>query len=133
MAQVLLTKETERHKKCMVVDYSQTISCNTEVDAYPLPRIDDMVSKISKYSVFSMLDFKSAYHQISLPDEDKPYNAFEAALKLYEFNSLQFGLTNGVAAFQCSTDDVIEEDELEDTLAYVDNIAVCGVNKSMTL
>ena len=39
----------------------------------------------------------------------------------------------GVAAFQRSTDNVIEEDELEDTLAYVDNIAVCGMNKNMTL
>ena len=117
----------------MVVDYSQTISWYTEVDAYPLPRIDDMASKISKYSVFSMLDLKSAYHQIPLPDEDKPYTEFEATLKLYEFNSLQFGLTNCVAAFQCSTDNVIEEDELEDTLAYVDNIAVCGMNKNMTL
>ena len=38
-------------KKHMVIDYSQTINCYTELDAYPLPRINDMVSKILKYSV----------------------------------------------------------------------------------
>ena len=88
-----------------------------------------MVSKISKYSVFSTLDLKSAYHQIPLPEEDKIYTAFEAISKLYEFNTLPFGLTNGVAAFQRSLDNVIEENNLEDTFAYVDNITVCGMNQ----
>ena len=128
-AQVLVTKETERHKKHVVIEYSQTINHYTELDAYPLRRIDNRVSKISKYSVFSMLDLKSAYHQVPLPDEDKPYTAFEATSKLYEFNSVPSGLTNGVAAFQRSIYNVIEEDELEDTFAYVDNITVCGMNQ----
>ena len=44
----------------MVIDYSQTINRYTELDAYPIPRIDDMVSKISKYSVFTTLDLRSA-------------------------------------------------------------------------
>ena len=34
--QVLVTKETEKHKKRMVIDYSQTINRYTELDAYPL-------------------------------------------------------------------------------------------------
>ena len=125
-AQVLVTKETEKHKKHMVIDYSQKINCYTKLDAYLLPKINNMVSKISKYSVFSMLDLKSAYYQVPLPDEDKPYTAFEATSKLYKFNSLPFGLTNGVAAFQHSVD-VVEEDELEDTFAHVDNITVHGM------
>ena len=50
------------------------------------------------------------------------------------FNSLSFGLTNGAAAFQRSID-VIEEDELENPFAYVDNITVCSmqIKRSMTL
>ena len=46
----------------MVLEYSQATNCYTELDAYPLPRIDNTVSKILKYSVFSMFDLKSAYH-----------------------------------------------------------------------
>ena len=65
-------KKTERYKKYMVIDYSQTIYRYTELDAYPLPRIDYMVNKISNYSVFTTLDLRSAYHQIFLPDQDKP-------------------------------------------------------------
>ena len=84
--------------------------------------------------VLSILDLKSAYHQVPLPDEGKPYTAFEATSKLYEFYSLSFGLTNGAAAFQRSID-VIEEDELENPFAYVDNITVCSmqIKRSMTV
>ena len=61
-AQVLVTKD-ERHKRRMVVDYSQTVYRYTLLDTYPLPNIDERVAKIAKCSVFSTLDLKSAYYQ----------------------------------------------------------------------
>ena len=76
-AQVLVTKG-ERHKRRMVVDYSQTINRYTLLDAYPLPKIDEIIAQIAKGSVYSTLDLKSAYYQIPLPPEDRPYTAFEA-------------------------------------------------------
>ena len=54
-AKVLETKY-ERHKRRMVVDYSQTVNRYTLLDAYPLPYIDDHRAKIAKCSVFSTLD-----------------------------------------------------------------------------
>ena len=54
-AQVLITTN-ENHKKRIVVDYSQTINRYTQLDAYPLPRTDEMVSDITKYRIFSTLD-----------------------------------------------------------------------------
>ena len=76
-----------------------------------------------------MLDIKSAYQQIPLLDEDKCHTVFEATSKLYEISSLPFGLTNGVAKYQRSIDNVIEEDELQDTFTYVENMTVCGMNQ----
>ena len=35
---------------------------------------------------------------------------------------MSFGITNGVACFQCKIDDLIAENELEDTFAYLDNV-----------
>ena len=101
----------------------------TELDAYPLPRIDDVVNKISTYSVYSTLDLKSAYHQIPLKAEDKLYTAFESGGKLYQFTRLPFGVTNGTAAFQRTLDTIIEREELRDTFAYVDNVTICGRNQ----
>ena len=39
---------------------------------------------------------------------------------------MPFGVTNGVAGFQRTLDDIIESEELKDTFAYVDNVTICG-------
>ena len=39
---------------------------------------------------------------------------------------MPFGVTNGVAGFQRTLDDMIESEELRDTFAYVDNVTICG-------
>ncbi|XP_072389424.1 uncharacterized protein [Diabrotica undecimpunctata] len=98
-AQVLITK-SETHKKRMVVDYSQTINKFTYLDAYPLPDVEDIVRKVARYSVFSSIDLKNAYHQIPIKNEEKIYTAFEANGQLYQFCRIPFGVTNGVACFQ---------------------------------
>lgn len=127
-AQVLVTVN-ERHKKRMVVDYSQTINRYTLLDAYPLPRMDDMIEKIAQYEYFSTLDLKSAYHQVPILEEEKPYTAFEACGNLYQFSRIPFGVTNGVACFQRVIDNIIKENNIEGTFAYVDNVTVCGTSK----
>lgn len=127
-AQVLVTKD-ERHKKRMVVDYSQTINRFTQLDAYPLPRIHEMVEKIAQYHVYTTLDLKSAYHQVPIREDEKQYTGFEADQKLYQFTRIPFGVTNGVAAFQRTIDNIITENNLSGTFAYVDNVTVCGMNQ----
>ena len=127
-AQVVVTVN-ERQKKRMVIDYSQTINRFTLLDAYPLPRIDDVVNKVSKYRHFSTLDLKSAYHQIPIHEADKMYTAFQSGQNLYQFCRLPFGVTNGVACFQRVMDDFIRDNRLEDTFVYLDDVTVCGRTK----
>ena len=99
------------------------------LDAYPLPRIDDLVNHLAKYKIFSTLDLKSAYHQIKIPLEEKQYTAFEADGKLYQFCRVPFGVTNGVSAFQRVIDGIITEKKLKDTYAYLDNITNVGTTQ----
>ena len=127
-AQVLVTTN-ERHKKRMVVDYSQTINKYTELDAYPLPKIDELVNKIANYRYFSTIDLKSAYHQIPISPEEKPYTAFEADGQLYQFCRIPFGVTNGVSAFQRTINNLIKDNNLKHTHTFLDDITVCGITK----
>ena len=113
----------------MVIDYSPTINCFTELDAYPLPRIDGQINQLAKYRVFSTLDLRSAYYQIPLHPGDKIFTAFEAGGKLYQYRRLPFGVTNGVAAFQKIVDDVIASSDLRYTYAYLDNSTIGGHNQ----
>ena len=124
-AQVVVTKG-EQHRKRLVIDYSQTINRFTQLDAYPLPRIDETVNKIAQYRVFSTIDLKSAYHQVPIKEDEKKYTAFEANQGLYQFTRVPFGVTNGVAAFQRTMDNFIAEESLKDTFAYLDNVTICG-------
>ena len=126
-AQVVVVKDqNDKTKKRLCIDYSQTVNIYTELDAYPLPRIDDMINELAKYEVFSTFDLKSAYHQIPIRVEDRKYTAFEANGRLYEFKRIPFGVTNGVAAFQRAMDKMVEEEKLVDTFPYLDNITVGG-------
>ena len=57
----------ENHRKRMLIDYSKTINLFTQLDAYPLPKIDEIATD----NVFSTIDLKEACHQIHLSDSDK--------------------------------------------------------------
>ena len=124
-AQVLVTSQPGK-KRRMVIDYSQTVNIHTQQDAYPMPRIDDMVNEISTYKYFTTLDLKSAYHQLPLLPEERLYTAFEIDRELFQFTRVPFGITNGGAAFQRVMDNVIRTEKLLDTFAYADNVTVCG-------
>ena len=110
----------------MCVDYSQTINLYTEPDAYPLPRIEDLVNDLAKYKVFTTYDLKSAYNQIPIKRSDRKYTAFEANGQLYQYCRIPFGVTNGVPAFQRAMHKLISEEGLQDTFPYVDNVIIAG-------
>ncbi|XP_042232861.1 uncharacterized protein LOC121873374 [Homarus americanus] len=48
-----------------------------------------MVNTLAKYHVFSTFDLKSAYHQLRISESDKPFTAFEANGRLYQFTHLE--------------------------------------------
>ena len=128
-AQVLVVDDG-RHKKRMVIDFSQTVNRYTMLDAYPLPRLDDQVNSISQFKVFSTLDLKSAYYQVALLKEERPYTAFEACGNVYQYCRIPFGVINGVSAFQRIIDGIIKDNDLTGTFAYLDNITICGMDKT---
>ena len=128
-AQVLITKD-ERHKKRMVIDYSQTVNRFTHLDAYPLPRIDELINEIAKTKYYSTVDLKSAYYQVPLAKEDREFTAFEANGKLYQYCRMPFGVSNGVSTFQRIIDNLIDKYNLKQTYAYLDNVTVTGIDKN---
>ena len=123
---VIVTDEYDHHKKRMAIDYSRTINKFTMLDGYPLPNMDEMANKIAKYKIFSTFDLKAAYYQIPIKEEERNFTAFEACGRLYHFNCVPFGVTNGPAVFQRIIDRKIDEHKLPTTFAYLDNVVVAG-------
>eukprot|EP00794_Sanderia_malayensis_P013431 gene13431-14811_t len=125
----IATKSRRYSKEDLTFISDETINRFTRLDAFPLPRITDTVNEVAQYTVFSTVDLQSAYHQIPLKEEDKPYTAFEAKGGLYQFTRLPFGVTNGVACFQREMVKFVEDNHLKDVFPYLDNITVCGRNQ----
>ena len=75
-------------KKRLVIDYSTTINRFTLLDAYPLPNIDELLSNVAQARYYSSLDFRSAFHQIPLLEEERYYTTFEAGGELYQYKRL---------------------------------------------
>ncbi|MCP4297154.1 MAG: RNA-directed DNA polymerase, partial [Proteobacteria bacterium] len=79
--------------------------------------------------IYSTFDLKSAYHQIPRLEQERQYTAFEADGNLYQFTRIPFGVTNGVSAFQRVISDLIRQNELDQTWAFVDNVTVGGLTQ----
>ncbi|XP_068227880.1 uncharacterized protein [Palaemon carinicauda] len=81
-AQVVVVDQCD--KKRLVIDYSQTINEFTNLIAYPVPVVTEMIEKMSTYRYFSSIDLKAAYHQIPLNMADRNFTAFERkAVRIY--------------------------------------------------
>ena len=113
-AQVLVVKNQQKRR--LVIDYSQTVNRFTFLDAYPLPRIEDIVHAVAKDKYYSSLDLRSAHHQTPLRADEK---AFTALRRLYQYKRFPFGVTNGVSAFQRVMDDFIERHQLKCMLIWM--------------
>ena len=59
-AQIVVVKIANNNKRRICVDYSQTVNLFTEINAYPLPRIQTLITDLVKYHVFSTFDLHSA-------------------------------------------------------------------------
>ena len=68
---------SSQQETCICIDYSQAVNQYTGIDAYPPPRIDDMLTNLALYRVFSTFDQKNAYHQFPICDSNKKYSVFK--------------------------------------------------------
>ena len=103
------------------VDYRK-LNEVTRKDTYPLPRIDEMLDKLGRSTIFTTLDLQSGYWQIEVEEEDKQKTAFSTGKDLWEFNVLPFGLTGAPATFQrCMNYILMDTDH---TMVYIDDIII---------
>ena len=120
---VLVKKKDGTSRFC--VDYRR-INAVTRKDAYPLPRVDDILETLAGSQLFSTLDLASGYWQVEVKPEDREKTAFITSEGLYEFNVLPFGLCNGPATFQRLMNILLAGVQWHDCLVYLDDIIVLG-------
>ena len=94
-AQLLVVRTREKCR--LVVDYSQTVNRFTLLDAYSLPRIEDIVNRVGKDKYYSSRDLRSAHHQLPIRAEEH-----SPRLKLWALKPLSIQKTSLWCYKRCS-------------------------------
>ena len=67
-------------------DYKLTVNSVSDIESYPLPRIEDLLSSLAGARVFTKLDLAHAYLQLALDEESKKLVAVSTHQGLFRYN-----------------------------------------------
>lgn len=118
---VMVKKKDGRWRFC--VDYRKLNSV-THKDAFPLPRIEETLTSMTRAQWFSTLDLASSYWQVEVDPRDREKTAFTTPLGLFEFQRMPFGLCNAPATFQLLMQQCLSGQITDSLLVYLDDIIV---------
>ena len=68
----------------LCVDYRKLNSV-TPMDAYPMPRVDDLIDRLGNAKYISKLDLSRGYWQVPVAPEDQAKTAFTTPGGLFQF------------------------------------------------
>ena len=80
----------------LCVDYRR-LNGVSKADAYPMPRVNDLIDRLGKSCFVSTMDLTRGYWQVPVA---RYKTAFTTPFGLYQFNVMPFGLQGAPATFQ---------------------------------
>lgn len=122
---VMVPKKDGGTRVC--IDYRQ-LNAITTPDAYPLPRIDDLLHNAKPTPYMSTIDLRAGYWQIKVQDEDQIKTCFITPFGMYKFLRMPFGLRNAPATFQRLMDRFRISLSHIKILIYIDDIIVLSTS-----
>nr|AKD28027.1 pol polyprotein [Glypta fumiferanae] len=122
---LLVKKKTGESRLC--VDFRK-LNQQTKRVHFPLPNIDDHLSKIRDSSLFIVLDLAHGYLQIPLTRDAREKTAIITSDETAEFTRMVFGLMNGPAFFSKAMHKALGSLRDDVALYYLDDILIPGKN-----
>ena len=116
---LLVPKEDGQLRLC--TDYRR-VNAVTIPDAYPLPRIDDLIDEVGQAVYVTKMDLTKGYYQIPLTEEAQLISAFTTPFGLYQYLVLPFGMRNSPATFQRVMNNLLLN--LDGVSVYLDDILI---------
>lgn len=96
----------------------------TRKDRYPLPLIDETLSRLAKAKIYTKLDIRQAFYRIRMDPDSKELTTFRTRYSTYKCKVLWEGLYNGPATYQRYINDILFDFLNDFCTAYLDNILI---------
>ena len=107
--------------KCLVIDY-RALKKVTRKFTWPMPKVEDIFSKLNRATYFTTLDLRARYHHIPLDKPSIPKTAFNLPFGKFEYVKVMFGLAQAPAYFQELMTGILKYFPF--AIAYLDNILI---------
>ncbi|CAM4385380.1 unnamed protein product [Caretta caretta] len=96
-------------------------------DAYPMPRVDELLEQLGNAEFISTLDLTKGYCQIPLTQISREKTAFATPFGIFQFTTMPFGLYGAAATFQRLMDQLLQPHE-QYMAIYIDDIVIYSTN-----
>lgn len=107
----------------LCIDYRK-LNAITKKDKYPLPLLDEVLSRMTKAKIFTKLDIRAAFNRIRMDEDSEELTSFRTRYGQYKCKVLPFGLCNGPATYQRYMNDVLFEYLDSFCTAYLDDVII---------
>ena len=107
--------------KHLVIDY-RALNKVTRIFTWPMPKVEDIISKLNGATYFTTFNLHAGYHHIPL---DKPSifkTAFNSPFRKFEYVKVPFGLAQAPAYFQELMTHIFKDFPF--AIAYLDDIII---------
>jgi hypothetical protein len=105
----------------LVLDY-RYLNSQTKDDPFPLPLIEDLITKQAENRLWSIFDLEDGFHQMHLHPDSQPYTAFVTSRGVYQWTVLPMGVKNGPAMFQRMIQWILRD--LPFAMVYIDDVLI---------
>ena len=105
--------------KCLVIDY-RALNKVTRKFTWPMPKVEDIFSKLNGATYFTTLDLHVGYQHIPLDKSSIPKTAFNLPFGKYEYIKVPFRLAQAPAYFQELMTSILKDFPF--AIAYLDDI-----------
>lgn len=124
-SQIVLAKKKSGDIR-ICCNFKTTINPQLYDDKRPIPRMDDILSRLGGNSYFSLIDLSGAYLQLELDSDSQELTTINTHVGLFSHTRLPFGVKTAPSIFQSAMDKILNGCVGADW--YFDDIIIRGRN-----